>query len=199
MRMRRLHGTALIAVIALLGGAACGSDADPAADGGLPPNSSPQDTGADGVPGTTGGSRPGGIAPCDLVTEAEMTDLFGAPVESAEIRYESVDIGVQCQWNLVGESVDADGTLPDQYVLVQPFTGEYDLGQLHQRIDAGGIEGLSELVPDIGDGAILIAGGEGILVAVGDLGFALRIAVDPDPSPATVEALARAAVDRMPA
>jgi hypothetical protein len=126
-----------------------------------------------------------------------MTSFFGAPVESTEIPYESITTGVQCLWNKVSESVGGADKLPAHYVLVQVLTDQYDLDQLHKKIDRGGVAGLSSPVAGIGDGAILVAGGEGISVAVGQSGFNLLIALDPRPTDEAIEAMARSVVSRM--
>jgi hypothetical protein len=147
---------------------------------------------------TTAPSADGTLHPCDVLTTAEMTSFFGAPVESTEIPYESVTPSVQCLWNKVSESVGGADKLPAHSVLVQVLTDQYDLDQLHKKIDRGGVAGLSSPVAGIGDGAILVAGGEGISVAVGQSGFNLLIALDPVPTDEAIEALARSVVTRMP-
>jgi hypothetical protein len=147
---------------------------------------------------TTAQSADGTPHPCDVLTTAEMTTFFGAPVESTEIPYESVTPSVQCLWNKVSESVGGADKLPAHYVLVQVLTDQYDLDQLHRKIDRGGVAGLSSPVAGIGDGAILVAGGEGISVAVGESGFNLLVARDPVPTDEAIEALARSVVTRMP-
>lgn len=203
-----MSNASMIAAVAVLGCAGCSSSAasrpasnNTSSNGAASSSVASQGTTSrDTTSGPTGteSSPGGGLHPCDLLTAAEMTDFFGASVESHEIPYETVTTGVQCLWNRVSESVGGADKLPAHYVLVQALTEDYDLQKLHRKIAGGGIQGISELVPDIGDGAILIAGGEGIDVAVGKFGFNLLIAVDPVPTPAAIEALARSAVSRMP-
>ncbi len=196
----RIVGTLIVAV-AFVGCGASNSSAPAVTTDGAPAGTS---TGGGAAPSTspaqgdtTAPSPDGTPHPCDLLTTAEMTSLFGAPVESTEIPYESITTSVQCMWNKVSESVGGADKLPPHYVLVQVLTDQHDLDQLHKKIDRGGIAGLSSPVAVIGDGAILVAGGEGISVAVNKSGFNLLIALDPVPTDEAIEALALSAASRM--
>ena len=195
----------LVPLLLVAASAGCGSDsksttsskrdtADPSASessaaGGAEPAASAEVTGQSGA-------AAGGVKPCDLLTQSEMEGFFGAPVVSTEVPYESITTTTQCLWNKVSESVGPD-ELPPHYVLVQIPTDEYDLDQLHKKIERGGINGLSFAVDGVGDGAVLVVGGEGISVVVGASGFHLRIALDPDPTDEAIKALAVSAAGRL--
>ena len=195
-RSTRLHcRTSLPLLVPLLlvaASAGCGSDSKSTATTKpktVEPASSAVVTGESAAAG-------GGVKPCDLLTQSEMEGVFGAPVVSTEIPFESITTTTQCLWNKVSESVGPD-KLPPHYVLVQIPTDQYDLDQLHKQIARGGTNGLSTAVDGIGDGAVLTAGGEGISVVVGDSGFHLRIALDPDPTDEMIKALAVSAAGRL--
>lgn len=203
VRRYRVRSALLVLAALLMVAAACGESGGGPNSASLPEQTfQAADVSAALAPVTAPGGQDDGQSgtganPCELLTAPEMEVLFGAPVESTEIPFESITTSTQCLWNKVSESVGGADELPDHYVLVQIPIDEYDLDQLRSMIERGGIVGLSSPVDGIGDGAVLVVGSEGISVVVGTSGFHLRIALDPDPTDEAIKALAVSAASRM--